>query len=132
MGASETEKNAISFGLVWVAKLAPADEIAMKRQLGIQTAAQWIKTAKNWDGSTGPIARSFARSLAPITYSLAPHCSLCSRAPLRSFVRSFVHSLTPKLVGNMGFDVGFNVSKRPVVLSHSASADSIDSGCKDG
>ena len=60
MGCVRVRKNAISFGLVWVAKLAPADEIAMKRQLGIQTAAQWIKTAKNWDGSTGPLARPFA------------------------------------------------------------------------
>ena len=33
-------------------------------------------------------------SLAPLTHSLAPHCSLRSRAPLRSFVRSLARSLT--------------------------------------
>ena len=33
----------------------------------------------------------------------APHCSLCSRAPLRSFVRSLAHSLAPKLVGQCKF-----------------------------
>ena len=45
--------------------------------------------------STGPFARSLARSLAPLTHSLAPHCSLCSRAPLRSFA----HSLASELMG---------------------------------
>ena len=41
----------------------------------------------------------FARSLAPLTHSLAPHCSLRSRAPLRSLVHSLAHSLTPELMG---------------------------------
>ena len=39
--------------------------------------------------STGPIARS----LAPLTHSLAPHCSHRSRAPLRSLVRPRAHEL---------------------------------------
>merc|ERR1712198_723910 len=38
--------------------------------------------------STGPIARPLASSLAPLTHSLVPHCSLRSRAPLRSFART--------------------------------------------
>ena len=60
-------------------------------------SAQWPGTAKNRDVSTGPLARPFARSLAPLTRSLAPDCSLCSHPPLRSLVRSlahFAHSLT--------------------------------------
>ena len=39
--------------------------------------------------------RVLGHSLAPLTHSLAPHCSLRSRAPLRSFVpshRSLTHS----------------------------------------
>ena len=36
--------------------------------------------------STGPLAPPFARSLGPLTHSLAPLCSLRLRAPLRSFV----------------------------------------------
>ena len=43
------------------------------------------------DCGTGPLARPFARSLAPLTRSLAPDCSLRSRPPLRSLVRSFAH-----------------------------------------
>ena len=42
---------------------------------------------------------AFARSLAPLTHSLATHSSLRSRAPLRSFVRSLAHLLTPELMG---------------------------------
>ena len=32
--------------------------------------------------------RVLGHSLAPLTHSLCPHCSLCSRAPLCSFARS--------------------------------------------
>ena len=52
---------------------------------------QWVRSAKNRDVSTGPLARPFARSLAPLTRSLAPDCSLRSRPPLRSLVRSLAH-----------------------------------------
>ena len=45
--------------------------------------------------STGPFAPPFARSLAPLNHSLAPHCLLCLRHSLRSFVRPLVRSLTP-------------------------------------
>ena len=50
------------------------------------------------DVSAGPLARPLTRSLAPLTRLLAPHCSLCSRAPLRSLFRSLAHSLTPELM----------------------------------
>ena len=53
--------------------------------------ALWSGSNKNRDVSTGPLARPFARSLAPLTCSLAPHYSLCSRAPLRSLVRTLAH-----------------------------------------
>ena len=46
----------------------------------------WSKTAKNTDCSAGPLARPFARSLEPLTHSLAPDYSLRSRPPLRSLV----------------------------------------------
>ena len=50
--------------------------------------ALWSGTNKKRDVSTGPLARLFAHSLAPLTCSLAPDCSLRSRPPLRSLVRS--------------------------------------------
>ena len=50
----------------------------------------WSGTTKNQDVSTGPLARLFARSLAP-------DCSLRSRAPLRSLFRSLTRSLAHSL-----------------------------------
>ena len=58
---------------------------------GVVGTALWSGTTKNQDVSTGPLARPFARSLAPLTRSLAPDCSLRSRPPLRSLVRSLAH-----------------------------------------
>ena len=55
--------------------------------------ALWFKTTKNPDVSTGPLARLFACSLAPLTHLLAPHCSLCLRAHCaHSFARSLTYS----------------------------------------
>ena len=54
-------------------------------------SALWSKIEKNTD-IYGPLAHPFARSLAPLTRSLAPDCSLRSRAPLRSLAH-FAHSL---------------------------------------
>ena len=59
----------------------------------------WLKRYEIDALGTGPFTPPFACSLAPLTQSLAPHCSLRSRAPLRSFVRSLAHSLTPELMG---------------------------------
>ena len=55
--------------------------------------------------TTGPFASPFTRSLAPLTHSLAPHCSLRSRAPLRSFAHSLAHSLIPELMGKRFFSM---------------------------
>ena len=60
-------------------------------RVAIETAAQRGRTAKDWDVSTGPLAHLFARSLAPLTHSLAPDCSLHSRPLLRLLVRSLAH-----------------------------------------
>ena len=54
---------------------------------GKMTTALWLKTAKNTDGSTGPLARL----LAPLTRSLAADGSLRLRPPLRSLARSLAH-----------------------------------------
>ena len=57
--------------------------------------ALWAQTTKNTDWSTGPLACPFVRSftclLALLTCLLAPHYSLCLRAPLRSLVRLLAH-----------------------------------------
>ena len=61
-----------------------------------QRDALWSETNNNRNVSTGPLARPFARSLAPLTRSLAPHNSLRSRAVRRLFIRllaHFAHSL---------------------------------------
>ena len=62
--------------------------VARKRH---DRAAHWARSTKNPDVSTGPLPCPFARSLAPLTRSLAPHYSLRSRAPLRSLVCSLAH-----------------------------------------
>ena len=56
---------------------------------------QRARIIKNPDCSTGPLARPFARSLAPLTRSLAPHYSFRSRA--RDFW-SFMLSITIALL----------------------------------
>ena len=65
--------------------------------------ALWTITAKNTDWSTGPLARPFARSLAPLTHSLAPDCSLCLRPPLRSLVCSLAHFAHSLARGKVNF-----------------------------
>ena len=49
-------------------------------------AALWSGSTKNTDVSTGPLARLFAHSLAPLPDSLAPPCLPSSRPPLRLLV----------------------------------------------
>ena len=56
-----------------------------------QVVPLWARTTKNTDWSTGPLARPFAPTLAPLTCSLALHYLLRSRAPLRSLVCSLAH-----------------------------------------
>ena len=69
----------------------------------VLSLALWSITAKNTDGSAGPHARPFVRSIAPLTRSLAPDCSLRLSSPPRSLVRSlahFAHSLAPGTVND--------------------------------
>ena len=67
------------------------------------TGLLWSGTNKNQDISTGPFARPFARSLAPLTHSLAPDCSLCSCPPLRSLLRSLAHSAHSLARGKLNY-----------------------------
>ena len=46
--------------------------------------ALWARKTMNTDWSNGPLARPFARSLAPLTHSLAPHYSLAHFAHSRA------------------------------------------------
>ena len=46
--------------------------------------ALWSRMAKNPDVSTGSLAHPFVHSLVLLTHSLASHCLLRSRTPLRS------------------------------------------------
>ena len=69
--------------------------------LHLCSTALWFRTATNPDKSTGPLARPITHLLAPLTRSLAPHCSLCWRASLRAFVHSLDHSLTSELMGQL-------------------------------
>jgi len=72
--------------------------------------ALWFRSAKNRDVSTGPLARPFARLLAPLTRSLAPDCSLRSHPPLRSLIRSLARGKVYNLM-----------SQLHIVLNHSGS-----------
>ena len=75
-----------------VRKQAPLhDDNHKPLPLAEDPTALWARITKSTDWSTGPLARPFARSLAPLTRSLAPDCSLRSRPPLRSLVRSLAH-----------------------------------------
>ena len=64
--------------------------------------------------------RSLARSLAALTHSLTPQCSLRSRASLRSFVRSLTHSLTPALMGKRFLSMNW-MRRFHIIWTHCAS-----------
>ena len=95
------------------------EAIKLKDRLEIERAHGELndKVVDAW--STGPLARPFARSLAPLTRSLAPHYLLCLRAPLRSLVRSLAH-FTPELVRKVVFDYEMNACQFHAVLTHCA------------
>ena len=65
--------------------------------------AQWARSTKNPDVSTGPLPRPFARSLTRLTRSLSPDSSLCSRPPLRSLVCSLAHFAHSLARGKVNF-----------------------------
>ena len=71
---------------------------------------------------TEVLGHSLVRSLAPLTRSLAPDCSLRSRPPLRSLIRSlahFAHSLARGKVNDW-------MSQNDLVLYHSGVEQSED------
>ena len=78
---------------------AGSAETTMAR-VGRGDGAQWDRTVKNRDVSTGPLTHMFVRFLALFTHSLDPHCLFRSRAPPRpavligSLARLFAHSRT--------------------------------------
>merc|ERR1712002_1419306 len=68
-----------------------------------KSSTLWSRTAKNTGWSTGPLARQFARSLALLTHSLAPDCSLRLHPPLRPLVcllAYFAHFLARGIVND--------------------------------
>ena len=77
----------------WSAKASCAQKGGRLATLDTEILNEFVLRELNDQGidalSTGPLTRP----LAPLTHSLALHCSLRSRAPLRSFIRSLVHSL---------------------------------------
>ena len=89
---------------------------------------QWPEKNKNRDVNTRPLARPFARSLAPLTRSLAPDCSLRSHPPLRSLVRSLAHFAHSRGRGN----VNFLMSQNDLVLSHSVMVDEMKKQARSG
>ena len=80
-----------SFARLLAQSLAPAlvGEWNIFVQFSMGPESQWNDHEIDAQ-SAGP----FTRSLALHTRSLSPHCSLCSRASLRSFVRSLARPFT--------------------------------------
>ena len=81
----------------------PSDMTRGTRHQNLPTIPLWPGTNNNRDVSTGPLARPFARSLAPLTCSLTPDCLLRSRHPLRSLVRSLAHFAHSLARGKVNF-----------------------------
>ena len=69
--------------------------LALNPEERISVSARLFTITMNPDVSTGPPARPIAGSLALLTHSLAPPCSLRSRTPLPSFVCLRAHSFAP-------------------------------------
>ena len=66
--------------------------IASVLAVTMTTYPLWARIVKNPDYSTGPLTHPFTCSLAPLTLSLAPHYSLCSRPILLSLTSLLAHS----------------------------------------
>ena len=58
-----------------VAKMRKDEEHDSEAFFGALGKVRWFRPAMNRDGSNGLLGRPFARSFAPLTQSLAPHCS---------------------------------------------------------
>ena len=67
--------------------------VPLCKQVRGKQMALWSEANKNRDVSTGPLARPFNRSLAPLTHSLAPDCSPRASAALTCLLAHFAHSL---------------------------------------
>ena len=78
--------TAITVPLFEMTRLSKALHFKQRCEIMNITVALWSITAKNTDWSTGPLARPFARSLAPLTGLL---CTTCFARALRC-----AHSLT--------------------------------------
>ena len=61
--------------------------------------AQWGRSAKNWDISTGQFACPFIRSLASLNHSFACSALLALLTRSAALICSLARSLTPELVG---------------------------------
>ena len=93
-GQSDWARFQRNTGQGWEPVLSPSLKcIANPFQSPRKRNSLWARIVKNPDCSTGPLARLFTHSLAPLTWLFALHYSLRSRAPLRSLT-----SLTPSLV----------------------------------
>ena len=68
----------------------------------------------NWDVSTGPLARPFTHSLAPLAHLLASPCLLCLHALLRSFVCSLPSSWESKLLNCVNIMLFWTIEQRLV------------------
>ena len=86
--------------------------------MSLVASSLWARAAKNTDCSTGPLARPFAHSLDLLTRSVAPHYSLCSRAPLRSLARSLAHFAHSRTRGTVNDSMGIS-SVFFSILAHS-------------
>ena len=63
--------------------------------------------------------RLVSRLLAPLTHSLAPHCTLCLRAPLRSFFRSLTHSGAHGIeISVYELNTSISYSSNPLCIRH--------------
>ena len=83
------------------------------------TGPLWFSSVRILDMNTGPLSSPLARSLALLTHSLAPPCSLRLRAPLRSLVCSLAH-FAHSLARGKVYDL---MSQFHLVLTHSAMAE---------
>ena len=63
-----------------------------ERYVGNALISLWFRTTKNSDGSTGPLARPFVRSLKLLTRSLAPPCFARALCCTLSFPGSLTYS----------------------------------------
>ena len=72
----------------------------------VESETQWYINSRNWDIGTRPLADPLARSLAPLTRSLARWFAGSLRSRAHSLTRA--HSLAPETVGQWNNFVQFS------------------------